>query len=904
MREGTFVARDRELEQLTGSLRDALSGKGQTRFIIGQAGTGKTALFRHFMQQALETDSKLVVLYGTCNAQTGIGDPYLPFREALDMLTTDASAATLGQGAPENAQRLRLVLVRSIQVLVEVAPELVGIFVPGAKLLGTVGKAVATKAGWMDKLDDLTEKREVPTAEQGRIFEQYTTFLQQLSTEVPLILFLDDLQWADRASLGLLFHLGRHIDNSRILILGAYRPNDVALGRDGDRHPLDPVVHELTRYYGDLFVDLDAIPEEANWQFIGALLDSEPNCFGDTFREALFHQTGGHALFTVELIRALRERNNIVRDDSGCWVEAPSLDWSDLPARVEGVIAERIARLDESLRDMLTVASVEGEQFTAEVVARVQAIADLKAIRQISADLERRHRLVSSQGLVRLDDSRLSLFRFSHNLFHTYVYDSLDQSERAYLHEDVGNVLETLYGDRSWEIAAELARHFHEAGILDKAVKYHLEAAKRATISSAYEEAITHLTAGLDLVRPRPELPEQMLHYELTFQAALGPTLVATKGWGAPEAEQAYVRACDLCQRLGNQSVLATVLYGLAYLREFRGQYSRSQELVQERLGLPQSVLGTQQILESYELLACSTFHQGAFAQSVEHAGRGLDFYDGPRRSNVQTPDGQDLGVACHTWAALDLWFLGYPDQASERMGRALDLADAQGQRYTLARVLSKAAVFHHLRLEIDETQRYAEAALAYATKLGFPYYMATANMLLGWAQASLGQGVEGIARLNEGLAAYDRTGTEMDRPFFLGLLADAYARSGQSREALTVLDEALGSVSSGRPFFYEAELQRLRGSLFQQDNPLQDREAAEASFWQALDLARRQQARSLEMRTLLALGELGRVQGDPALQERARAMLAETAGWFTEGLGTRDLEEARRFLNGTGPNP
>ena len=145
------------------------------------------------------------------------------------------------------------------------------------------------------------------------------------------------------------------------------------------------------------------------------------------------------------------------------------------------------------------MASVEGEQFTAEVVARVQAIADLKAIRQISADLDRRHRLVSSQGLVRLDDSRLSLFRFSHNLFHTYVYDSLDLSERAYLHEDVGNVLEALYGERSGEIAAELARHFHEAGIIDKAVRYHLEAAKQATISSAYEEAITHLTAGLDI---------------------------------------------------------------------------------------------------------------------------------------------------------------------------------------------------------------------------------------------------------------------------------------------------------------------------------------------------------------------------------------------------------------------
>jgi predicted ATPase len=897
MRDGIFVARDTELQLLDDSLRTALSGRGQIRFIAGQAGTGKTALFQHFVQQALESDPKLIVLAGTCNAQTGVGDPYLPFREAMSMLTSDNSSANLGPLASENAQRLRLVLVRSIQVLVEVAPDLIGIFVPGAKLVGSLGKAVVAKAGWMDKLEGLTEQRDVPTTEQGRIFEQYTTFLQELSSDVPLILFLDDLQWADRASIGLLFHLCRHIENDRILILGAYRPNDVALGRDGDRHPLDPVVHELMRYYGDIFVDLDGISQERNWHFISALLDSELNCFQDEFREALYHQTSGHALFTVELMRALRERNDIMQDDSGCWVEAPSLDWSELPARVEGVIEERIDRLDESLRDMLTVASVEGEQFTAEVIAQVQSVAARQAIRQISSDLDRRHRLVSPQGAVQLSASRLSLYRFSHNLFHTYVYDNLDELERAYLHEDVGTVLETLYGDRAGEIAAELARHFRQAGIIDKAVRYHLEAAKRATVSSAYDEAITHLTAGLDLIRLQPELPEHM-EYELTFQASLGPHLVATKGWGAPDAERAYLRACDLCQRLGNESVLASVLYGLATLREFRGEYVRSEELLQERLRLPPSVMGAQQMLESYELLSCSTFHQGKFVQSLEHVERGLEFYDGPRRSDVQTSDGQDLGVACHTWAAMDLWCLGYPDQAAERMRTALDLAEVQGQRYTLARVLSKAAIFYQLRREPDLARDHAEASLAYATNLGFPYYMATATMVLGWARALLGSRQEGIDQLREALAAFDQTKTEIDRPLFLGLLADAYISDGQMQRALAVLDEALQSVSSGRPIFYEAELHRLRGSVLQQAGPQQDWEAAEASLEQALAVAHQQHARSLELRAILSLSKLREAQGYQGEREMVHAMLAETFGWFNEGFDTPDLREASKILD------
>ena len=306
MEKHIFVGRQRELAELNTCLEKALSGVGQVCFISGQAGTGKTALVRHFVQQAFAANSELVVATGTCNAQTGIGDPYLPFREALTMLTDEAAAQqAAGKVSPENTNRLRTVLIRSVQVLVDVAPELVGVLVPGGALAGALGKAVAKKTGWMDRMDELTKQKALTAgatevvAEQSRIFEQYTAFVRQLSEKIPLILFLDDLQWADRASLNLLFHLGRHLEGSRILILGAYRPDDVALGRDGERHPLEPMVNELTRYYGDVTVDLDAIPEQTSREFVAALLDSEPNCLGDSFREALYHQTGGHALFTV-----------------------------------------------------------------------------------------------------------------------------------------------------------------------------------------------------------------------------------------------------------------------------------------------------------------------------------------------------------------------------------------------------------------------------------------------------------------------------------------------------------------------------------------------------------------------------------------------------------------------------
>jgi predicted ATPase len=893
MQDSVFVGREHELEELKGCLDLAIVGRGRVCFVTGQAGTGKTALVRHFVQRAFAANSELLLAMGSSNAQTGVGDPYLPFREALAALTGDASAQQAANKiAPDNANRLRAIFVRSVQVLVEVAPELVGLFVPGATLVGALGKAVVKKVGWMDQLDELAKHRPGPgetLAEQSRIFEQYTAFVQCLSAKRPMILFLDDLQWADNASLGLLFHMGRHVESSRVLILGAYRPNDVALGRNGERHPLEPVVHELTRYYGDVTVDLDTIPETTNRQFVDALLDSEPNRLGPSFRQVLFHRTGGHALFTVELIRNMQERGDLVRDGEGCWMEGPSLDWDALPVKVEGVIAERIGRLDDKMKEMLTVASVEGEQFTAEVVARVQAMSETEAIRQLSNDLQRRHCLVTDLGLVQFGSLRLSLYRFGHNLFQQYLYGSLDEVERACLHRYMGQAIEGLFAGQTEEVAAQLARHFEEGGMLAKAATYRLQAGNRAQRMSAYQEAIGHLSRGLVLLSDLPPGPER-LQLELGLQTCLGTTRIATHGYASPEVEQAFARARELCTLLGDPPAVIPVLFGLCMYYMVHGDIERARVEEEAFLSLAQQAGDRGYVLGSHFLLGATALYQADLERSRWHLEQVVTLYDRDRDRDLAPQQGHDPAVVSLLYLSWVLWFQGDPVQGTSKMEAGLKLAEALNHPHTSTLAHFFASTFHQLMRQWPQCQEHAETALRLAGQGQFPFWQAGCTMLRGSALAQQGRVQEGIAVLQQGLAAWEATGTQLALPYFRARLAEVYLIAAQREAGLRVLDE---SFRNKEEVWWLAEQHRLRAELLLLAPGFEAE--AEASLQQALRIARSQASRSLELRAAMSLARLWQRQGQAV---EGRDLLAACHAWFTEGFDTSDLQEARQLLD------
>lgn len=506
--ESPFLGRERALERLEGEVERVLSGETRAVFVSGEAGAGKTALVREFARRVTESEPTLVVAVGQSSALAPGEGAYQPFRQILGLLAGDVEEAMLaGVLSPEAARRLWVLMPRTAQALITHGQELAALLVNGRALLERLSAALPERAQWRAELERIVERpRLVPgEVERGALHEEYAAVLQALASRGPLLIVLEDLHWADAATLALLFHLGQRPTVAPLLLLGTYRPEELHASEQGERTKLDKVLSEFKRTYGAVVVDLDEIVAAEARTFIDGLLRAEALELGESFRDALLTHTGGHPLFTIELLRAMREGGDLQREADGSWQVKGEIEWAEVPGKVEGVIEERLRRLRKSSRRILAAAAMEGETFTAQVVARALDLEVRAVLRELSGILERRDRLVRSQGTHRLGNQRLSQYGFRHTLFRQYLYDSLDEAERSYLHEDVGSALEEVYRGETEAVAAELAWHFGEAGLAEKALHYSVRAGDRARQDYAFEEAAGQYERALAILKAKDD---------------------------------------------------------------------------------------------------------------------------------------------------------------------------------------------------------------------------------------------------------------------------------------------------------------------------------------------------------------------------------------------------------------
>jgi predicted ATPase len=608
----------------------------------------------------------------------------------------------------------------------------------------------------------------------------------------------------------------------------------------------------------------------------------------------LFRRTGGHPLFTVELLREMRARGDIVQDAVGAYVEGEQVDWDTLPSRVEAVIAHRFSRLPAAVQEALKVASIEGESFTAEVIAQVLAVGGAQIVRQLSA-ADRQHRLVRSLGSDRLGEQPLSHYRFRHILFQSYLYEILGPAERSYLHEAVGRALEQIYAGQTESVAVQLAYHFEMAGLATKAVEYLRQAGERATQLSAYEETIAHLTRGLSLLHALPDSLER-IRQELRLEILHGVSLLALKGLSAEETKDAYERAGALAQRAGELDQLVAVLYGQFSVSFVGGNIQTALALGKQCLDLAKRQDDPSLLVAGYWTTMAPSIHLGAFKTAEAHAQQALEAYERLRHPFPFATFTVELGVFTLAYDAHCAWYLGKADTALAHGRQAVQVAERRSHPFSLTVAQAYLAMLHGYRREWPQAYEWAEAAELLSTKHNFPYYQAWATFVRGWALAEQGQLDQGIALMKQGMADFRAMRTGLREPFYLALLGEAYAKQGNSQTGLQLFAQALAAAERSGERCYEAEIWRLRGELTKLQGEATD--AVEACYTQALATARQQEAKSLQLRAAASLAQLWHEQGN---HPEAHCVLSETYAWFSEGFDTADLQEAKALLDEPG---
>lgn len=871
-----FVAREGELAHLHTFLERALAGQGQLCFVTGEAGSGKTALVTEFVRRAQVAHADLLVAFGNCNTQSGVGDPYLPFREVLNRLIglskNEWSEETT---APERAAPSAALPSVIGRALAEHGPDLIDIFIPGDALLAQLGDPSASRSEWMQQLAERVQRKiraaEPETGvEQSHILEQYTNVLAALAAQQPLLLVVDDLQWIDSASVDLLFHLSRRMGESRILLVGTYRPDEVALGRSDATHPLQKVLAELKRYLGDVQIALPQNDAEAGRRFVDSLLDREPNRLDADFRQALFHHTGGHALFTVELLRDMQERGDLTRDAAGRWVVGPSLDWGALPPRVEGVIEERIGRLAEELREMLTVASIEGEDFTAEVVARVQDVDARGLVRQLSRELAQQHRLVGALGRQRVGQQRLSLFRFQHNLFQRYLYNTLNAVDRAYFHEDVGTVLEELYGDHADSIAVQLVYHFTEADLPEKARHYLAIAGEQARRRYANAEALSYLNRALELTHES----DHDGRYALLLEREKVYDLLSHRE--AQRQDLAQLEA--LAQQLEDPRRQAEVALCQTLYADRIGEYRASTAYAQQAIELAASVHDAEQEAKGYQQWGRALLNLSNYEECQTKLERALALADAEHLAQVKANCLRTLGVVTYFWG-------DFP-RAEAIYTQALTIYRDVGDRRGEGHVLSNLGLALREQGQYAGARDYFDGAHQLYQEIGDRDGAAHVLVNLGLLGRDQGDLTASRTYYEQALAISQQTGARASEALALLGIGDVYKDQDAFTSAATHYEQALlifRAIGDRRE--EHLTLKELANTALYQG----DFERARVHYTEALACFREIGDRQSESSTLNRLGLLYHQIGD----EEAARMNSQMALTIAQEIGDRWLESS-----------
>ncbi|WP_321963191.1 AAA family ATPase [Paraburkholderia sp. J7] len=844
-----FVGRAPELETLRAVLDATRTGQCRIVGVVGEAGVGKSRLFHEFKRSAL----KRCLVVETFSVSHGKSFAYLPLIELLKNYF-QITAEDDERRSREKVTGRVLALERKLEDGVPYLLHLLAV--------GETSPALAQM--------DSQIRRE-------RTFEAITQLFVRESANEPVVLVFEDLQWLDSETQAFLAYLVEHVSSGHLLLLLNYRPE---------------YQHEWGGRSGYTQLALEPLGRADAQGLISALVGDDRTLAG--VKQHVLDKTEGNPFFIEEVVQTLAEEHVLVGEPGHYRMEAAPLALH-IPTTVQGVLAARIDRLQAADKALLQTLAVIGKTFPANLVQYVVDLPDDELYASLS-------RLQAGEFIYEQPAFPEVEYGFKHALTQEVAGSSLLAERRRLLHARIGQAMETLFHDRLKDYWNELAHHYSLSANVPKAVEYLQSAGQQAWQRSATAEALRQLGMALDLLSGMPETPERA-DRELALLLAIGPVLMAARGWASRDVEATYSRALDLCRQAGRTPHLFRVQTGLRMFYQLSAEYKTAKEIAEQLLELAARANNPTQVMEAHYLLGMSLFRLGELSSAHTHlAGLATSslLQDSGQLDEEIFAHGRDPRSVGEGSLGLVLWHRGYPDAALRHAEQAISRARSMHDLVSLGQTLIFKAELHQLRRETAQTHACAEAAIALATEQGFPMILAWATMLHGWALSEAGEKEEGIAQVRRGLADYEATGARLGRSYFLALLAQTYANAGLCDAGKHALVEAMAVCETSDERYHEPELHRLKGELsllcagLSSVAPV-DRDAAQANFNEAMAIARRRGARSLELRAALSLAAL---HAQAARAREARETLAPVYASFTEGFETADLRAARHWLD------
>jgi DNA-binding SARP family transcriptional activator/predicted ATPase len=826
-----LIGRKREWEQLHDAWQRETPGGPHFVLVTGEAGVGKSRLTEEFLLWASQQGAV------TAKARSYAAEGQLSLAPVTEWLRSDALRAPLRQ--------LDKVW------LTEVARILPELFV---------------------------EQPDLPHYELVREYGQSPRFFEALARAVilapqPLVLLLDDLQWCDQETLAWLHFLLRFDPAARLLIVGCAREEELP-----PQHPLRTLLLHLRNTMRVTEIPLEPFDAGDTAKLAAQVANRELELDEGLH---LFHETGGYPLFVVEIVRAGLGRGPASPPEAEHLHRQPPLDDArTLPPRMHAVLIGRLLQLSVSARWFVELAATIGRAFTLDLLSTAGNTDSENAVRALDELWHKR--IMREHGANSYD--------FTHDKLREVAYAEISAPQRRLLHRRVAQALEAMHAEDLDPVSGQLASHYDRGGMIEQAIPYYQRAAAVAQHVYANEDAISLLSRSLELL-------ELLLagtkrdKQELGLHLALAPLYRVTKGWAAPELERILDRALALCDTVGDDVQRAQTLYGLQALYVVQAKLERAQVVSDELQTLYHRSLGTAPPLASMAL-AGTRLHLGRITDANVQFAEIIAAHDPDQLHHLQESQGWDFAVHARAWQAHALWCLGYPQQAQERGLDAVKLAQDLDQPFNQVLASAYLALLQQLRADQADAREHAEQALALASKYQAVYYRAWAGILVSYALALEQPNEERIGRLHGSITEFKASGARLRLPYYLSLLAQVYEKAGRAEEGLAAIDEALSEARTHNERWWDTELHRLRGELLLMQGA--NASDVEATSLRAIEIARAQQARSLELRATMSLAQLWMAQHR---SNDARRRLQDVYSWFTEGFETPDLQVAQLLL-------